>query len=157
MSAWVSGLPSKSSGRSAGNFTTPDERLRDANNTARSPSTRNSPPVISAVISSHLDDHRGTHAAARAHRQHADAAAAATQLVNRRCHHARAGRRDRMAQADARAVDVDDLFVKAEFACAGDRLGGKGLIDFEQRDVLELATCQLESLRNGLDRSAAGA
>src|ERR1700737_2249907 len=157
MSAWVSGLPSNSSGRSAGNLTTPVLRRRDPSNTARSPSTRNSPSVIRFVISSHLDNHRGTHAAARAHRQHTDAAAAATQLIYRRRDHARAGRGDRMAEADARAVDVDDLFVKAEFARAGDSLSGKRLIDLEQRDILELATCQLERLRDGLDRPTPGA
>src|SRR6202789_2573374 len=104
MSSWISGSPSKSSGRAAGNFTAPDERLRDANSTARSPSTRNSPSVISAVISGHLDDHRGTHAAAGAHRQHADSAAAPAQFVDRRGDHEGTGRGDRVAQAAAGAV-----------------------------------------------------
>src|SRR4051794_9610448 len=116
MSSWISGAPSKSSGRSAGNFTTPDESLRGANSTARSPSTRNSPSVISVVISGHLDDHRGTHAAARAHGQHADSAAAPAQLVDRRRDHPGTCRSDRVAEADARPVDVDDLLVEPEFA-----------------------------------------
>src|SRR5271166_1890870 len=136
MSSWISGSPSKSSGRSAGNFTTPDERLRDANSTARSPSTRNSPSVISAVISGHLDDHRGTHTTAGAHGQHADAAAAPAQFVDRGGDHPGAGRRDRVAQADARAVDVDDVLVEPEFAGTRHRLGGECFVDLEQRDIL---------------------
>src|SRR5258708_4672376 len=139
MSAWVSGLPSNSSGRSAGNLTTPVLRRRDPNNTARSPSTRNSPSVIRFVISSHLDNHRGTHSAARAHRQHADAAAAAAQFIYRRRHHARAGRGDRMAKADARAVDVDDLFVKAEFAAVTETPSVSGCSTFSPAsDSIEL-------------------
>src|SRR5271167_1775117 len=116
MSAWTSGLPSNSSGRSAGNLTTPVLRRRDPNKTARSPSTRNSPSVIRSVISCHLDNHRRTHSSARAHRQHTDAAAAVAQLVNRRRHHARAGHGDRMTQADAGPVDVHDLLVESEFS-----------------------------------------
>src|ERR1700759_4161041 len=113
MSPWMSGSPSKSSGRSAGNFTTPDERLRDANNTARSPSIRNSPSVISVLISGHLDDHRGTHPAARAHGEHADPPPAPQQFVDGRGDHASPRRGNRMAEADARAVDVDDFLVES--------------------------------------------
>src|ERR1700761_8359500 len=101
MSSWISGSPSKSSGRSAGNFTAPDERLRDANKTAPSPSTRNRPSVISVVISGHLDDHCGAHAAAGAHGQHTDTSAAPAQFIDSRGDHAGAGRGDRVAQADA--------------------------------------------------------
>src|ERR1700733_8741484 len=100
MASLISESPSKSSGRSAGNFTAPDERRRDANSTARSPSTRNRPSVISAVISGDLDDHRGTHPAAGAHRQHADPPTAPAQFVDRRGDHPGAGRRDRVAEAD---------------------------------------------------------
>src|SRR5882757_9534376 len=139
----MSGSPSNSSGRSAGNFTTPDERLREPNSTARSPSTRNSPSVISAVISDHLDDHRGTHAAARAHGQHADAATSPAQLVDRRGDHPGTGRGDRVAEADARAIDVDDLLVESEFAGTRHGLGGERLVDLEQRDVLEFAAGHL--------------
>src|SRR3979490_2566185 len=106
MSSWISWSPSKSSGRSAGNFTTPDDRLREANNTARSPSTRNSPSVMSVVISDHLDNHRRTHAAARPHGQPADAAAPAAEFVDRRGDHPGTRRGDRVPKADARAVDV---------------------------------------------------
>src|SRR6202022_790196 len=119
MSAWVSGLASNSSGRSAGNLTTPVLRRREPSNTARSPSTRNSPSVISAVISDHLDDHCPTQAPARAHRQHANAATAAAQLIYYRRPHARAGRCDRMTQADARPIDVHDFLIESEFAGAG--------------------------------------
>src|ERR1700738_443091 len=154
MSSWISGSPSKSSGRSAGNFTAPDERLRDANSTARSPSTRNSPSAISAVISGHLDDHRGTHTAAGAHRQHADTSAAPAQFVDRRGDHPGTGRRDRVAEADPRPGDVDDLLVETEFAGTRHRLGGERLVNLEQCNVLELAAGQLERLRDGLDRPA---
>src|SRR3984893_19327889 len=151
MSSWISGSPSKSSGRSAGNFTTPDERRRDAINTARSPSTRNSPSVISVVISGDLDDHRGTHAAAGAHRQHADTPTAPAQFVDRRGDHPGTGRRDRVAEADTRPVDVDDLLVEPEFAGTRHRLGRERLVDLEQCDVLELAAGQLQRLGYGGD------
>src|ERR1700722_9986582 len=137
MSSWISGSPSKSSGRSAGNFTTPDERRRDAINTARSPSTRNSPSVISVVISGHLDDHRGAHTTAGAHRQHADTSTAPAQFVDRRGDHPGTGRGDRVAEADPRPVDVDDLLVEPEFGGTRPRLRGKRLVDLEQCDVLE--------------------
>src|SRR6202034_1427065 len=157
MSSWISGSPSKSSGRSAGNFTAPDERLREPNSTARSPSTRNSPSVIRAVISGHLDDHRGAHTAAGAHRQNADTSTAPAQFVDRRGDHPCTGRRDRVAEADPRPVDVDDLLVETEFAGTRHRLGGERLVDLEQCDVLELAAGQLERLGYGGDGSAAGA
>src|SRR6202035_763858 len=156
MSSWLSGSPSKSSGRSAGNFTAPDERLREPNSTARSPSTRNSPSVISAVISGDLDDHRGTHAAAGAHRQNADTSTAPAQFVDRRGDHPGTGRRDRVAEADTRPVDVDDLLVEPEFAGTRHRLGRERLVDLKQRHVLELAAGQLERLRDGLDRPTTG-
>src|ERR1700728_2304151 len=136
MSSWISGSPSKSSGRSAGNFTAPDERLREPNSTARSPSTRKSPSVIRAVISGHLDDHRGTHTAAGAHRQHADTSTAPAQFVDRRGDHAGAGCSDRVAEADARSVDVDDLLIESQFAGTRHRLRGECLVDLEQCDVL---------------------
>src|SRR6201994_1760026 len=144
MTSWISGSPSKSSGRSAGNFTAPDECLRDANSTARSPSTRKSPSVISVVISGHLDDHRGAHATAGAHRQHADTSTAPAQFVDRRGDHPGAGRGDRVAQADARPVNVDDLLVESELAGTRDRLRRERLVDFEQSHVLELAARPLE-------------
>src|ERR1700748_322863 len=139
MSSWISGSPSKSSGRSTGNFTAPDERRREANSTARSPSIRNSPSVISAVISGDLDDHRGAHAAAGAHRQHADTSTAPAQFVDRRGDHAGARRRDRVTEADSRSVDVDDLLVETEFAGTRHGLRRERLIDLEQCHVLELA------------------
>src|SRR5690625_2823100 len=109
MSAWIAGAPSKSSDRSAGNFTTPVERRREPNSTARSPSTRNNPSVIIALISDHLDNHRSTHSTAGAHRQDTDTAAAAPQFVDGRRHHAGAGSGNGTAETDSRAVDVDDL------------------------------------------------
>src|ERR1700722_3738385 len=136
MSSWMSGSPSKSSGRSAGNFTAPDERLRDANSTTRSPSTRHNPSVISAVISGPLDDHRGPHTTAGAHGQHANASTAPAQFVDRRGDHAGTGRGDRVAQADARSIDVDDVLVESELAGARHRLRGERFVDLEQCHVL---------------------
>src|ERR1700733_3970901 len=100
MSSWISVLPSKSSGRSAGNLIAPVERLRDANNTVRSPSIRNRPSAMSVLTSDHLDDHRGPHAAACTHRQHADSASAPSQFVDRGGDHAGPGGGDRVAEAD---------------------------------------------------------
>src|SRR5262245_2572993 len=127
----MSSVPSNSSGLSAGNLTTPVDRRLEPNSTARSPSIRNNPSAISVVISIHLDYHRRTHASAGAHRQHADAATAAAQFVNRRRDHPGSRRGDRVAQADARAVHVDDLLVEAELTRTGDGLGGERLVDLE--------------------------
>src|SRR5215207_1971153 len=139
----MSAASSKSSGRSAGNFAGPPNR-RDPNSTARSPSTRNNPSASSSVMSVHLDDHGGAHSAAGAHGQHADAAAAATKFVDGGGDHAGPRGGNGVAQADARAVDIDDFFVETQFAGTGYGLGGERLVDLEQRHVFDLATCQLE-------------
>ena len=44
---------------------------------------------------------------------------------------------DRVAEADARPVDVGDLAVEAEVALAGEVLGGERLVDLEQLEVGE--------------------
>ena len=57
-------------------------------------------------------------------------------FVDGRRDHAGAGGGDRVTQADAGAVDVDDLLVEAQLAGTRDGLGGECLVDLEQRDVL---------------------
>ena len=43
-----------------------------------------------------------------------------------------------MAEGDRAAVDVELLLVDAELADAGEDLGGEGLVDLDQVDLVEL-------------------
>ena len=64
-----------------------------------------------------LDDDGAALAATRAHRGHADAAAASLQFVDQRRHHPRAGRGDGMTEAATAAGEVHQLLVEAVLAC----------------------------------------
>ena len=58
--------------------------------------------------------------------------------VHQRDHDAGAGRPHRVAETDARAVDVGDLPVQAQLLLAAEILGGEGLVDLDQLEVGEL-------------------
>ena len=77
------------------------------------------------------------HAAARAHREQAERLPAAAQLVDHGDDHAGAGGRDRVAEAAAAAVDVDDRRVDAERADGRHRHRAERLVDLEQVDVVD--------------------
>ena len=85
---------------------------------------------------------------------------AAGQLVEHGDDHAGAGGGDRVAEAAAAAVDVEDVVVDAEGAAGGDRHRAERLVDLEQVDVVDAQPGPGEGLRDGVDgapcRCAAG-
>src|SRR5688500_16157156 len=85
-----------------------------------------------------LDDHRNPLPAADARGSQPVALLAAAQLVQDREHETRAGRAERMAERDRAAVDVELLHVEVELFRNGKDLPGKGLVDLDEVDVLEL-------------------
>ena len=60
-----------------------------------------------------------------------------------------------MAQGDGAAVDVDDLRVEACLLDDGQRLGGEGLVEFDQLDVAEFQTGLFQGLGDGHYRADA--
>ena len=81
------------------------------------------------------------------------ATAAAAQLVGERRDHARAGAGDRVAEAAAAAVHVDDLVGKAEDPARRDRHRRERLVDLDERDVADLEAGTPQRLRDR-DRGA---
>src|SRR5689334_19013759 len=88
-----------------------------------------------------LEDHRGTHAAAGAHRHDTECLVAPSELTQHRHDHAGAGRCDGMAEAGTAAVDVGDRLVDAELAGDGDRHGAEGFVDLPEVDVTDGQAC----------------
>src|SRR5713101_8331754 len=76
-------------------------------------------------------------AAADALRGEGVALAFALQERRRLAGDARAGGAQRMAERDGAAVEIGPALVDAEFAHAGDRLRGEGLVDLDDVDVLD--------------------
>ena len=64
-------------------------------------------------------------------------AAAAAQLADEGGGEAGAGAAEGVAEGDRAAVDVELLLVDAELAGAGEDLGGEGLVELDQVDVVE--------------------
>ena len=74
---------------------------------------------------------------ADAHRRDPVAAAAAAELVQEGGREAGAGAAERVAEGDRAAVDVEALLVDPELADAGEDLGGEGLVELDQVDLVE--------------------
>ena len=64
-----------------------------------------------------------------------------------------AGAAERVAEGDRAAVDVEALLVDAELAGAGEDLGGEGLVELDQVDLVELEAGGGERARDRLDRA----
>ena len=60
-----------------------------------------------------------------------------------------------MAERDGAAVEVDLARVDAELAHAGERLGGEGLVELDDVDVLDLEAGARERLAARRDRTDA--
>src|SRR6185312_6275091 len=83
-------------------------------------------------------DHRGRAlAAADAHGYHAPARLAALELVDHGGQQLGAGAAERMAQGDGPAVDVDLVGIEVGLGDDRQRLGGEGLVELDQGDVVE--------------------
>src|SRR6185312_1163048 len=106
------------------------------------PSLRSAPSklrLVGETTSVHaLDDDRGGHAAAGAHRDEAALQVAALELVEHRADQHRTGGADRMAERHGAAVHVDLLAVELEVTDELLRHHGECLVDLEEVDVLEL-------------------
>src|SRR5579864_295457 len=86
----------------------------------------------------HALDQRGrAEAAAAAHRDEPEAAAAALELVQRRGQQARAGRPERVADRDRAAVDVHVRGVRRELALPRADHGGEGLVDLDHVELVD--------------------
>ena len=83
--------------------------------------------------------------------------APAAQLVDHRDDHARTGGRDRVTEAAAAAVHVDDRRVDAERADRRHRHRAERLVDLDQVDVVDGEAGTLERLRDRDRRAHAGA
>src|SRR3989304_896663 len=80
------------------------------------------------------------------------AAPAPPQLGGRGGHDARAAGADGVSQGDRAAVDVHLRPVEAELAAVGQHLGGEGLVDLDEVEVLDGHRRALEELAHALDR-----
>src|SRR3954454_9953707 len=78
--------------------------------------------------------------------RHPEAAAAPAQLVGQREDQAQAGTRQRVAERDRAAVDVDALEVEAELGRGGQHDPREGLVDLPQGDVGRLEAVPVEQL-----------
>src|SRR5262245_9962273 len=107
---------------------------------------------LTGVLAVDLDDDRVALTATRADRRDADAATAATELVDERADDAGARSADRVAERDRPAVDVDVVLFDAEHAhrVEGDR--GEGLVDLPEVDVLGALADLLQRLLGGVGR-----
>src|SRR6185312_6491267 len=108
---------------------------------AEGPRAREMPPVgegrgaAQAHVRSDLQDQRVALPTAGADRGTAEAAAAATQLVDEGADDARARGPDRVPEGDGAAVDVDPVLVDAEHPDRVERDGCERLVDLPQVDV----------------------
>ena len=89
------------------------------------------------IGSDRFEDRRQALADADAHGGDAVPAAAAAQLADEGAGEAGAGAAERVAEGDRAAVDVELLLVDAELAGAGEDLGGEGLVELDQVDLVE--------------------
>src|SRR6516162_5617791 len=103
-----------------------------------------------------LDDGGGAHAAAGAHGGHADAAAAAAQLVHQGHDHPGAGGGHRVAERAAAAVHVDLLRVEFEQLDGGHAHRRERLVDLEQVHLVGRQGGTGQRLRDRLDRGEPG-
>src|SRR3954452_1576309 len=94
-------------------------------------------PSSGSTGSGALEDERGAHAATGAHGHDAQRRVPSAELPEHRHDHARAGRRDRVPEAAATAVDVDDAGVDAQLAGDRDRHGAERLVDLPRLDVAD--------------------
>src|SRR5262249_60768485 len=84
-----------------------------------------------------FDDASGALAACDTHRLKTPLLVIGEEVVDQRRHDARPGTAKRVAEGDGAAVRVELLGVDAQFADYGEGLGGEGLVEFDDVDVLD--------------------
>lgn len=90
------------------------------------------------------------HTGTDAHAREADLLAAPPQLVEQGADLAGAGAAEGVAEGDGAALGVDFLHGEAELVGAPEALGGEGLVDLEDVDVVLGEAGELEDLGDGL-------
>src|SRR5205085_4927748 len=101
----------------------------------------------------YLEQPRGSHAAADAHRDDHVPGATALALDEGMAGHPGAGHAIRMADRDRAAIDVEQLVRNAELIPAIDYLDGEGLVQLPEADVAHLQAEPVEQLRHCEDRA----
>ena len=102
--------------------------------------------ALPALVQVDLEQARGSHAAADAHRDH-DVLLAAALAFDERVHHdARTAHAVRMTDRDRTAVDVQLLVRDAERVAAVDRLHRERLVEFPRTDVVDREPVALEQI-----------
>src|SRR5690606_21612275 len=104
-----------------------------------------------------LEQDRDALADADAHRAQGTTRAAATEFVHGGCHQARATRAERMPQRDGSAIRIDVLRIvgQSEGAGDGERLRGKGLVQFDDVDIADAQARTREETLGGGNRPEA--
>ena len=102
-----------------------------------------------------LKDSGGAHASAYTHCYHAVPRFAARHLAQQRGRELGSGAAQRMAERDGSAVDVDFRRVDSKHLDDGERLSGKGFVQFDDVDLFQRQPRHLQRLRNGVDRADA--
>src|SRR3981081_2407728 len=100
-------------------------------------------------MSDPLDDHGDALAAADAHAGEAELDVALLHLVEEGDQDAGAAGADGVADGDGAAVDVEAVLGDGELAADGDGLGGEGLVELEEADVLDLDAALAEGGAGG--------
>src|SRR5882757_6524497 len=116
------------------------------------------PGMRNSLVVSGLEHGRQPLATADAHGFQAVAGAAASHLVQQRGEDADAGRADRMAERDARSVDVEAIEVgggEIPFPGHREHLRSERLVQFDQIDVGQVETGSLQGLGGGRYRADA--
>ena len=90
-----------------------------------------------APLGGHLEDPRGTHPAAHAHRDEPAPATSAPELVDQLRRELRTGRAEWVAERDRPAVDVHAILGHAELTHGGENLRRERLVEFDEVDVGE--------------------
>src|ERR1700735_849499 len=95
------------------------------------------PRAVAAALLNHLEEGRGAHAAADAHRDDDELDVAALAFQEHMHRHARAAEAIWVTDRDRAAVDVEALVRNAQRVAAVDRLDGERLVEFPQPDVVD--------------------
>src|SRR5579863_6388793 len=98
-----------------------------------------------------LDDHGHPLAAAHAHRLQAEPLTLVLEGVEEGGHDAGTGHAEGVAEGDGAALHVELLPGDAEMTGRGDDLGGEGLVDLDQVDVVDRHARPPQGLPAGLD------
>ena len=100
------------------------------------PAQRTQPAAVGGL--QHFDGTGHRYPSAATQGCQAETLTALLQAMYQGHHDPGAGRTDRVAQTNTRAVDVGNLALQAEFPFTSDVLGGKGLIDLHQFEIRDL-------------------